>query len=1156
MTAFKKILSDYHFEKNSGGQMINLLPEYWSEFKADGLLFENLIEELLNAMYPGQKFYKTKQTHDGNRDFECYVPFLEDAQTKIWMECKYHTTDALPIHDISMTLLMAYIEGVSQILIFSYSKVTNTFFNYIAEYKAKSGKEVTVYSDYELEELIFQYKHKIQFHKYFPQYGNTFKVITEPTIYCRYILRKGEEKSPAISDNTNIVITLNEELSSKLYLINNGRKKKSVQLELINDENLKCFEVAFASKLSVEVPCHSSVVVPFVFRLRKYKENLQYPRIKVSEDINKYKIYSVPNKLEYRWLADTPIIGASYEKIINDSNKYISDPTHLSVITFSGASGVGKSRVIKEILFNAQKLSYQVCYVDSDKNAVSAKFLLEKIISSISQLPLFDFEEKKSTLYLTQEDNEKAYAAHLLYDNNVDVEKEKKQITKFLVELLRERVCVLALDNIQKYDELSLELLDNVIEYSKNEKMSSKLLVCFNSDYTYSGTDADNFRRRLVYCASHNPKNFYFSEIYGFKKEEAHSYIEHCLDFDESQIAKDNIEYTQTIDNIIKNFGNNPFFLKNILLYLEQEKILCRSKTTNYYIADVSRFIQCMKILPSNIETLIGMREELFLNKFSQSDAIRNDYKRTMQFMVLMRHMPNIMYYRVIKNNDLLQDLLNIGFLEVDSNKTIHFIHTVYERYFIEKYSPEELTNEDLETFISISEQLYYQNKYFFQIFLANYYLGTLGAELFENALDKIVHWDLDMHLTSIYLPIISNILESAKFPIDISQYLKVYWTLSNIMTRREGLQSAWNYIHIVNVKFFQNPYLFSDDITLLIRLLKEGILHLVNMRKVDAAHKDALKLLEKYKEHFIYSKYYRKTDLIAIYNCLIICEYHLDHLEEALSISDKVLVLCEDDKEQIIMALRARGDIYYHNSAAWKYKKEISFWWHKAYDKYVQSFDNNLETEIKSHVKIATYIKALMADLIEQKFFDAKEKMQFLSRCLNNTDMLYYEINLRFAKIIYLLIVEKKFFEDAENSYREIINLLNQSTDMCVSYGNEYCYVNCFYLRAICQRFYGKFDFAYDNYIKAFQLLSTTLLTDIEYQAWKFFYIEMLIFIKKSNKSIPENMISSIRDDELYNEMLSIMNMKAEDFEIYAKNYQSSSPIHDETGKNSFPKI
>lgn len=1136
--------------------MINLIPIYWSEFKTDGLLFEQLIEELLNAMYPGQKFYKTKQTHDGNRDFEYYVPLLEGAQSKIWMECKYHTADALPIHDISMTLLMAYIEGVSQILIFSYSKVTNTFFNYIAEYKAKSGKEVTVYSDCELEELIFQYRKKIHFRKYFPQYGNSYQLIAEPELSCKYTLERNEKTISGNKDSTNITIALNEELSSKLYLINNGRDKKSIHLEIINDENLKCFESVFALNSSIEIPCHSSVVIPLVFRLRDYIENLQYPKIKISGNSNQYEIYSIPNKLEYRWLADAPIIGEAYERILYDCEKYISDIARLSVITLTGTSGIGKSRIIKEILFNAKKLNYQTCYVDSDKDIISAKFLLEKIISSISQLPLFDFEKRKATLFLTHENNEKVYAAHLLYDDNVDIEKEKKQIAKFLVELLRKKACILALDNVQKYDELSIELLDNIIEYSKDEKMSSKLIICFNNDYTYSGTDAYNFRRRLIYYASYNPERFYYKEIPGFKKEEARKYIEYCLNFDESNVERDNIQYKHSIESIINHFGNNPFFLKNILLYLEQEKILLRSKTTNYYIADATGFTQCMEILPPTIDKLIEMREELFLNKFSQTDIIRCDYKRTMQFMVLMRHMPHIMYHRIINNNDLLQDLLNIGFLEIDSNRTIHFIHTIYERYFDAKYLPEELSVKDLQDFILLSNQLYYEDTYFIQIFLAEYYLGILKKDLFEKALNKIIHWDIDIHLCSVFLPIISHILESEKFSTNISRYLEVYWVLSNIMTRREGIKSALNYIRKIKVKFFQDPVLFSNDITLLIQILKEGILHLINLRKVDAAHEDARNLLKKYTEVFLNSEYYNKTHLLDIYNCLTICEYHLDHLDEALSINDKVIALCDDNKEQLISALRSRGDIYYHNSRAWQYKKEISYWWHEAYDAYLQCFGNNLETDLKSHVKIATYIKALLSDLIEQQFIDANEKIKYLTRCLNNTDMLYYEIMIRLAKVIFLLTEERNRFEDYEDTYKEIINLLNQSTDMCVYYGNEYCYINCFYLRAICQLFFGKFDFAYDNFIKTFQLLSNILLNDKDYRAWKFFYIEMIIFAKKSNRNIPKNMLSSIRNDKLYDEIISIINMKADDFDAYLKHYKSCSPIHDKTGKNSFPKI
>lgn len=1138
--------------------MINLTPQYWKEFKADGLLFEDLIEELLNAVYPGQKFYKTKQTHDGNRDFEYFVPLLEGSQSKIWLECKYHTSHALPIHDVSMTLLMAYIKGISQILIFSYSKVNNTFFNYIAEYKAKSGKDVTIYSDTELEQLILTYKDKINFKRYFPAYENLSRVIAEPILKCKYVLKLHGpiQDSATIPENTNMIVGLNEEIASILYMINNGRMEKNVRLEFVTDKNSDCFEFASMPNMSVTVPCHSSVMVPFIFRLLKYRKGLQFPKIKVTEDTTQSQTYSISNKLEYHWLADAPIIGSSYKTIIQDSQKYISTQNHFSVITLSGTSGIGKTRIIRELLFNAQKQNYQICYVDSDKNVVSAKFLLDKIISSISELPLFDFEERNTVLYSTSKDTEESYAAHLLYDNNVDISKEKARIIKFLVELFRKRKCVLALDNIQKYDELSLEILRGVIEYSKNGKLNSKVIVCFNSDYTYSGTDADNLRKQLSYNASHDKKDYYYKELSGFQKEEAREYIEYCLSFNEEKKEKDNIEYTQSVDLLIKQFGKNPFFLKNILLYLEQEDILRRTKTTNYYITSIKRFSQCIKNIPPNIEALINMREELFLNKFSLTSIVKEDYEKTMRFMALMRHMPYIMYSRLIHNNELMKNLLNIGFLEIDKNRKIHFFHSVYERYFVSRYSPEDLSAEELIAFTILSERLFYQNDYFYAIFLAHYYAGSLTGDLFEKAVENIINWNIDTELSSVYLPIISRILENSVFVIDIHKYLKLYWTLSNVMLRREGIKSASEYTQIVYTKFVQNPVVFSEDLNVLVALLKEGILHLVNMHMPEKALEKATELLKTYEKNFIHTPYYSKTELLAIYNCLTICEYHLSHLEEALIVNDKVLDLCQNDMEELITALRARGDIYYHHSEAWKYKKEISFWWHKAYEKYIQEYGNNLKTDIKSHLKIATYIKEVLGNIIDKNYVVAKEKMIYLSKCLNNTDMVYYEIQIRFTKVIYLLTVEKNCSRYTENSYNEIIKLLNQCTDICVVYGNVYSYINCFYLRTICQVLYGKFEFAYDNYIKTFQLLSNSLLNSTEYRAWSFFFVEMVIFFRRINKHLPDNMLSAIRDNKLYEELIAIIDMKDENFEFFACNYRSSSPLHDLQEKNSFPTI
>ena len=106
--------------------MTILTPDKWENFGKDGRLFEELIGDALRIRYPEASFVSTPTTWDGGKDHEGAIQLLERGEAAIWAECKFHQ-DPLPIHDISMTLLMAYIEAANQVLIFSYAPIKRTF---------------------------------------------------------------------------------------------------------------------------------------------------------------------------------------------------------------------------------------------------------------------------------------------------------------------------------------------------------------------------------------------------------------------------------------------------------------------------------------------------------------------------------------------------------------------------------------------------------------------------------------------------------------------------------------------------------------------------------------------------------------------------------------------------------------------------------------------------------------------------------------------------------------------------------------------------------------------------------------------------------------------------------------------------------------------
>ena len=130
-----------------------LLPDFWVNFKQDGKLFEHLSKVLIEYEYDQQDFYIVGGPGDGGKDIVKELSLLGDYHSQIWAQCKFHHK-TLSFDDISYTLLMAYLRNTNQILIFSYSKVSDTFWDNLSEYITMTRKDVILYADDRLEQLI------------------------------------------------------------------------------------------------------------------------------------------------------------------------------------------------------------------------------------------------------------------------------------------------------------------------------------------------------------------------------------------------------------------------------------------------------------------------------------------------------------------------------------------------------------------------------------------------------------------------------------------------------------------------------------------------------------------------------------------------------------------------------------------------------------------------------------------------------------------------------------------------------------------------------------------------------------------------------------------------------------------------------------------
>ncbi len=74
-----------------------------SRYINKGLLFEDLIEKLIAAMFPNEIWRRTAESNDGKRDF--VYPYEENLPDKKWAECKNYS-NTLSLNVIAPTLIM------------------------------------------------------------------------------------------------------------------------------------------------------------------------------------------------------------------------------------------------------------------------------------------------------------------------------------------------------------------------------------------------------------------------------------------------------------------------------------------------------------------------------------------------------------------------------------------------------------------------------------------------------------------------------------------------------------------------------------------------------------------------------------------------------------------------------------------------------------------------------------------------------------------------------------------------------------------------------------------------------------------------------------------------------------------------------------------
>ena len=612
---------NYHME--AVRQFINNIPENPNK----GVKFEILVAYLLEYMFEEDElsFQPTKSSHDGNKDFWA----IDEANEVWWAECKNYTPN-IALTQLAPTLVMAEINQVRHLMFFSYSKLNVNLKRRIAQYSYKYNKEVFLYDDEALEQLIFSYSkdtlqninQSIQCRPIEELELDFFNEINAAVIN-RYSFDENyniEELNVGSVYDLNVVLT-NRHFNSQIKVTVSVDCAKNLYFDFLNnniDKELKIW------KEEIVLEPNQIKLIKCKVRAKKKCKCISLPQLVVTYEkngvISKQKSTESKNYV-CNWNKKMVLIGKQYEDIIKNFSDSCSK-RNCALLVY-GSSGTGKTRILEEcnaILiknnFNVinfigfdresswkdiiQEISYQVFGIDRDLAAAISCDLDDIIAPQIT-----DSLKRKIIEFL-----------RLLKSEREVVVDYAKYYEIIFYELQKHRYAII-IDNMQSYSPALIDFIRAMVRFmsTKNIKQNNfALLFSLNTTLIYDKEYLDFIADFQQLSGIHN-KTCYISEsVNGFNKEEqAITYLKTLLCLDEYPL---NYSY---LKEVLKKTSLKPKYIEIIASRLIQEECI-QIQDGIGCILDSEKFKNIINTIPPKYE-------EAFISNFNYLISIYSNWE-------------------------------------------------------------------------------------------------------------------------------------------------------------------------------------------------------------------------------------------------------------------------------------------------------------------------------------------------------------------------------------------------------------------------------------------------------------------------------------------------------------------------------------------------
>lgn len=583
--------------------------QIWKLNDMDGHEFENWIFNILTKLMKkylgnGAKIKQTPGSGDNGKDIVIHSTIdlenifyqnfrlLGKDEITIYLECKSTNKTNVPFNKIIDNVVRTKYDTIDYfVLITNATIIPDTYYK--------------IYKELDRENVNFVLVDQFLLAKCIYEMGieniDDIPLSADYTDFCgHYQVLQSEEEGKTVFE-------------VPILLRNYLNKNQNVNIRLLTDGSWDMFGKTTSSIL----PPFGSTVMKFFFKQVSYNgiEELSL-FLKNQNDEKLVKIQGI----NYKEVFIPSFIGESREQLVYEIREKITVSEQLRVFYIWGESGMGKSRMIKEVfdLIREGKYDLKTIYLSAkcqDPTSQIKDFLLEKgYIKNISGNSLYDYIKHSNA-------NSYRNAVILIEDFHYADEKVTEQI----------------------------KLLDNIA-------VPVHFIVCGRSDYTDGRLSYYSF----IQWTLENRKEYSW-ELSPLLPEETRRLIKSMV----------NSIPNEALDTIQKRSMNNPLYIVQYIEYLLDINIVELQNRNTVGVLNPETF-PVKDDIPKKVNSIYRKRIKHLINTFGE-----NEYLIVLLLLVIYRGEISIylIHDYLDTNEEIIEELLRRRYIKYGENKTIKFVH-------------------------------------------------------------------------------------------------------------------------------------------------------------------------------------------------------------------------------------------------------------------------------------------------------------------------------------------------------------------------------------------------------------------------------------------------------------------------------------------------